>query len=35
MIIGEIFSIYPLLNQINLYLSIVADQLKFYLETMK
>ena len=33
--IGEIFSIYPLLNQINLYIGIVVDQLKFYLENLK
>lgn len=34
MIIGEIFSIYPLINQLNLYINIVVDQVKFYLETL-
>jgi hypothetical protein len=34
MILGEIISIYPLMNQLNLYIGIVVDQVKFYLENL-
>lgn len=34
MILGEIMSIYPLMNQLNIYLGYLLDQLKFYLENL-
>lgn len=35
MIIGELMSVYPLINQINVYISIAVEQLKFILENVK
>jgi hypothetical protein len=34
MIIGELMSVYPLMNQLSLLISIVVEQLKVYLEAM-
>lgn len=34
MIIGELMSVYPLMAQLNVLISIVVEQLKVYLEAM-
>lgn len=34
MIIGELMSVYPLITQLNVLISIIVEQLKVYLEAM-
>jgi hypothetical protein len=34
MIIGEMISVYPLINQLNMLINILVDHLKIYLEAV-